>query len=76
MRTGIEKDPRICGGDARIRQTRIPVWTLERMRQLGVNDGEIRDCFPGLTTSDLATAWDYVKAHREEIERAIKANEE
>src|SRR4051795_1420147 len=33
--------PEVCGGAPRIIRTRIPVWTLERMRQLGVTEADI-----------------------------------
>lgn len=32
---GIELDPRICGGSARVAGTRIPVWSLESWRRQG-----------------------------------------
>ncbi|WP_437313837.1 DUF433 domain-containing protein [Sorangium sp. So ce385] len=32
---GVEKRPGVCGGDACIVCTRIPVWALERRRRLG-----------------------------------------
>ena len=38
---GIEFDPRICGGSARVAATRIPVWSLESWRRLGATDDEI-----------------------------------
>src|SRR6516164_3303067 len=31
----VQKTPDVCGGDACIRRTRIPVWLLVRHRQLG-----------------------------------------
>lgn len=35
---GIEKTPGVMGGDACIRQTRIPVWLLVSLRQQGASD--------------------------------------
>ncbi|NEO64576.1 MAG: DUF433 domain-containing protein, partial [Moorea sp. SIO4G2] len=37
--TGIEKTPGVCGGDARIANTRIPVWVLVQARNLGSSQG-------------------------------------
>lgn len=34
---GIEKTPGVQGGEACIVRTRIPVWTLEAYRRLGVD---------------------------------------
>jgi len=73
---GIEKTPGVCGGDARIAKTRIPIWSLVNYRHLGANDGRILQDFPHLTAADLANAWAYTDAHPEEIEAAIARNEE
>jgi len=36
--TSIEKTPGICGGDARVRNTRIAVWLLVGYRKDGVSE--------------------------------------
>jgi len=72
---GIEFDPRICGGAARIAGTRIPVWSLESWRRLGAGDAEILRNHPSLQASDLLNAWRYVERHRQEIEREIQEND-
>jgi uncharacterized protein (DUF433 family) len=71
---GIECDPRVCGGSARIAGTRIPVWSLESWRRLGCEDGEILRNFPTLRQSDLVNAWRYVERHSQEIEGEIQEN--
>ncbi len=73
---GIEITPDICGGDARITRTRIPVWLLVRQRQLGLSDEEILDGYPTLRQEDLNNAWNYYRAHQSEIEAQIIENEE
>jgi uncharacterized protein (DUF433 family) len=73
---GIESTPDVCGGDPCIVRTRIPVWSLERLRQLGAPEAEILRNYPTLNAEDLVNAWAYVAAHREGIERQIKENEE
>jgi uncharacterized protein (DUF433 family) len=72
----ISQTPGVCGGDACIRSTRIPVWLLEGWRRLGLADAEILAQYPGLTVDDLVAAWDYAGSHPEEIEAAIRGNEE
>ena len=72
---GIEFDPRICGGSARIAGTRVPVWSLESWRRLGAEDAEILRNFPTLEPSDLLNAWNYVARHTREIDREIQAND-
>ncbi len=73
---GIEKTPGVCGGDARIAETRIPIWSLVNYRHLGANDVRILQDFPHLSAADLANAWAYADANSEEIEAAIARNEE
>lgn len=73
---GIEKTPGVCGGAACIGATRIPVWVLEQARRLGVSDAELLRDYPNLKAEDLVNAWDYVRAHREEIDEEIRSNEE
>jgi len=72
---GIEKTPGVCGGDARIAKTRIPIWSLVNYRHLGANDVLILQYFPHLSAADLAKAWAYAEGHPEEIEAAITRNE-
>jgi type III restriction enzyme len=72
----ITKTPGVCGGDACIRHTRITVWGLVAWRRLGLSDAEIRRHVPAVTQEDLAVAWDYYEHNREEIDQAIRENEE
>ncbi len=73
---GIEKTPGVCGGDARIANTRIPIWSLINYRRLGASDARILQDFSHLKAEDLVNAWTYADAHPEEIEEAIHRNEE
>lgn len=73
---GIEKTPDVCGGDACIAGTRIPVWSLVNSRRLGMTEKEILYNFPTLVHKDLKNAWNYYRANKEEIEEQIRANEE
>jgi uncharacterized protein (DUF433 family) len=68
---GIEKTPGVMGGDACIRQTRIPVWLLVSLHRQGASEAYLLEDYPTLTASDLVNAWLYVEAHPEEIETAI-----
>jgi uncharacterized protein (DUF433 family) len=73
---GIESTPGVCGGEARIVRTRIPVWVLEQARRLGTTEAELLGSYPALRAEDLVHAWAYARAHREEIERQIRENGE
>ncbi|MEB3340575.1 DUF433 domain-containing protein [Okeania sp.] len=74
--SGIEKTPGVCGGDACIAGTRIPVWVLVNARRLGMSESELLQDYPTLRVTDIANAWVYAEANAEEIERAIQENEE
>ena len=73
---GIESTPGVSGGEPRIVRTRIPVWVLEQARRLGVTEADLLRSYPTLRAEDLAHAWAYVRAHRPEIDRQIRENEE
>jgi uncharacterized protein (DUF433 family) len=73
---GIERTENVCGGDACIASTRIPVWTLEQSRRLGFTEAELLTAYPSLKKSDLLAAWAYVAEHPLEIENAILDNDE
>jgi uncharacterized protein (DUF433 family) len=72
----ISKKPDRCGGDACIRDIRLPVWVLVNYRRLGVSDTDLLQFYPGLTRADLEAAWEYAAANTEEIDQAIRENEE
>ena len=72
----IQKTPGVIGGDSCIRRTRIAVWMLVNARRLGITDEQLLRDYPGLTQDDLNAAWVYYAAHPEEIETAIRENDE
>jgi uncharacterized protein (DUF433 family) len=72
---GIEKTPRVCGGEACIANSRIPVWVLVEARQLGYSDVDLLTSYPTISATDLAHAWVYAEAHADEIELVIERNE-
>jgi uncharacterized protein (DUF433 family) len=72
----IVKTPGVCCGDARVRDTRITVYGLEEWRRLGWTDARLLDAYPQLKPQDLAAAWEYVDRHRDEIDAAIRENQE
>jgi uncharacterized protein (DUF433 family) len=74
--SGIESTPDVCGGDPRIAGTRIPVWTLEQYRRLGMPEAQLLAAYPGLRATDLVNTWVYVAAHPGEVDRHIRENEE
>lgn len=63
----------VCGGQPRIRNTRIPVWTLVAFRQQGADDAELLRNYPSLTRDDLTAAWTYYAQHQEELDCVLAA---
>jgi uncharacterized protein (DUF433 family) len=71
----ISKRPDRCGGDACIRDSRIPVWVLVNYRRLGGLDADLLRDYPSLTPADLDAAWGYAADHAAEIDGVIRENE-
>jgi len=73
----IQKTPGRCGGDACIRDTRIPVWSVIEARQQGASDEELLTYFvTPLTPADVQAALAYFQQNRQEIENDIRLNRE
>jgi len=73
---GVESRPDVCGREACIVRTRIPVWVLVQTLRLGASEADLLRAYPTLRSEDLANAWAYYRTHRDEIERQICQNEE
>jgi uncharacterized protein (DUF433 family) len=67
----IQKTQGICGGYARIRDTRIPVWSLVSLRLQGANEEYLLRNYPSLTAHDISVAWQYYTDHQTEIDQLI-----
>jgi len=71
----IQKTIGVCGGHARMRNTRIAVWTIISLQQQGADILEITRNFPALTTDDLRNIQTYYAEHRVEIDQAIASHQ-
>src|SRR3954467_3255817 len=67
--SAIEKTPGVCGGDARVRNTRIPVWLLVVARKWGRTEDGLLEDYPTLTAADLDAVWDYYRENPLEVEQ-------
>ncbi len=72
----IRKTPGVCGGDACVRDTRHTVSGLVQWRRLELADHQILERHPDLSQGDLDAAWFYYSQNPEEIDRAIRDDEE
>jgi uncharacterized protein (DUF433 family) len=73
---GIHKTPGVMGGEACIRDTRIPVWLLVSYSRMGLSEAKMLENYPTLTAIDLVNAWSYNSANSDEIDRASAKQEE
>ena len=72
----IQKTPGVCGGNARIRNTRIPVWTIISFYHQGASDEEILRNYPGLNSEDLKLAVAYYEQNQEEIDIVMNSQDD
>jgi uncharacterized protein (DUF433 family) len=72
---GIVATEDVCGGEARIAGTRIPVWVIAALNAQGLETPAILKAYPALGAGEVENALKYANSHREEIERAIAENE-
>jgi uncharacterized protein (DUF433 family) len=72
----IEKNPKVCGGAACIRNTRHTVVGVVQWRQLGLSDERILEHHPDLNKSDLESAWAYYQQQPAEIEELMREDED
>lgn len=72
----IASDPGICGGSARIRGTRIPVWSITQCQNRGLSDAVIIEMYPVLELADIQAARLYASEHPDEIAGQIHRAEE
>lgn len=72
---GIEKTPGVCGGDARVAGTRIPVWSLVIWKNLGLSGEKLLAEFETLSPEGLSAAWNYYAAFKEEVDALVAENE-
>lgn len=70
----VQKTAGVCGGHARVRNTRIAVWTLISLAEQGMDDDALVKDFLGLTHFDLLAARLYYRANRQEIDSLITSH--
>lgn len=72
---GITKTEGVCGGEACIAGTRIPIWLLVESHRQGVREAQLLNDYSHISAADLVNAWAYAEAYPEEIAAAIRQNE-
>lgn len=64
----ITKTPGVCGGQARIRNTRIEVWVIVSLVKKKASYEEILRNYPDLTSEDIDNALRYYQENQDEID--------
>ncbi len=73
----IVRDEGICGGQPRIAGTRLKVQHIAlEYDRLGFTPDQICDAHPGVTLAQVHAALSYYFEHKEEIDKAIRADED
>jgi len=70
----INRTPNVSGGEACVRDTRIPVWTLVQLQKPGRSEEQLLEEVPSLTTADVDAVWAYYRGHVSEIDAAITSH--
>lgn len=52
------------------------MWVLVQAKLLGNSEAELLQNYPTLTAANLSQAWVYARANRQEIEQAMRDNDE
>ncbi len=75
QRDRINRTAGVAGGDACVGSTRIPVWTLVELMNLGRTWEQLLQDFPSLSPQDLDAVSAYYRDRPQEIDEAIAAQE-
>ena len=71
--SSVQRTPGVCGGQARVRDTRVTVSTLIAFQRQGASEAELLENFPTLAPADLDAVWAYYRTHAAEVEASIAA---
>jgi uncharacterized protein (DUF433 family) len=72
----IVKTTGCCGGSARLKERRVPVWLLASWALDGVSVFEILEFLPDLSAEEVEAALHYARLNSEEIDHEIRLNDE
>jgi uncharacterized protein (DUF433 family) len=68
----IERAPGVCGGEPKIKGTRIPVWIVAGWHVMGQSVDAIIAMYPHLSAAQVHDALSYYYDHRAEVD-AVRA---
>jgi uncharacterized protein (DUF433 family) len=70
----VVRRPGVVGGRPRIEGTRIPVWQIGNLWNLGETAAELLEAYTRLTPAALHSALAYYFDHRDEIDAEVDGN--
>ncbi len=71
----VVKTPGVCGGRARIEETRVRVYNVVFLHKEGATDETIREAYPDLSLAQIHAALAYYYDNREEIDMELAEDE-
>jgi uncharacterized protein (DUF433 family) len=63
--------PGVCGGERKVKGTRIPVWSIVDAVRSGVSKDRLLQMYPVLSLADVEAALQYAESHSAEIDAQI-----
>lgn len=72
----VERVPGVCGGEPKIKGTRIPVWIVAGWHVLGQSVDDIVALYPHLSAAQVHDALSYYYDHRAEVDAVRAQNKE
>ena len=70
----IVRRPGVVGGRPRIEGTRLPVWQIANLWQMGENVADLLEAYPHLNPAALHSALAYYWDHKDEVDAEIEEN--
>ena len=72
----IDRVSGVCGGEPKIKGTRIPVWIIAGWESMGMNLDEITAMYPNIDAAQVHDALSYYYDHKAEIDEVRARNSE
>jgi uncharacterized protein (DUF433 family) len=72
----IDRVPGFCGGEPKIRGSRIAVWVIANWHLQGLTEAEIVEMYPQLSKAQVFDALSYYYDHQNEVDEVRFQNSE
>ena len=72
----MDRVPGVCGGEPKVKETRIPVWIIAGWHCMGMSMDEIMVMYPQLNAAQVFDALSYYYDHKAEVDEVRYQNSE